>query len=47
MNKINTFTDFIASAEHLIAQKYTSANHLVIEGQRRQHADGSRCQHAP
>ena len=24
MNKMNTFTDFIASAEHLIAQKYTS-----------------------
>jgi oligopeptidase B len=32
MNKINTFTDFIASAEHLIAQRYTSANRLVIQG---------------
>lgn len=30
--KKNTFTDFIASAEHLIAQKYTSSNMLVIEG---------------
>ena len=32
MNKVNTFTDFIASVEHLIAQKYTSPNRLVIEG---------------
>ena len=32
MNKINTFTDFIASAEHLIAQGYTSASRLVIQG---------------
>src|SRR5712664_3098668 len=28
MNKINTFTDFIASAEYLIAQKYTSSQYL-------------------
>ena len=32
MNKKNTFTDFVASAEHLIAQKYTQSDRLVIEG---------------
>lgn len=32
MNKITTFTDFIASAEFLIAQKYTSSQRLVIQG---------------
>jgi len=30
--KRNTFTDFIASAEHLIAGRYTSSQNLVIEG---------------
>ncbi len=30
--KLNTFTDFIAVAEHLIGQRYTSAQKLVIEG---------------
>lgn len=32
MKKMNTFTDFIASAEHLIKQKYTSSDRLVIQG---------------
>lgn len=30
--KMNTFTDFIACAEHLIAQKYTGADRLAISG---------------
>jgi oligopeptidase B len=30
--KMNTFTDFIASAEHLIAEHYTSSEKLSIEG---------------
>ena len=32
MNKMNTFTDFIASAEHLINERYTAKDRLVIEG---------------
>ena len=32
MKKKTTFTDFIASAEHLIAQKYTARDRLVITG---------------
>ena len=32
MNKINTFTDFIACAEHMTKQKYTSSDRLVIQG---------------
>ncbi|MFB3903460.1 MAG: S9 family peptidase [Acidobacteriota bacterium] len=31
-NKLNTFTDFIACAEHLIQQKYTSRDRLTIVG---------------
>jgi oligopeptidase B len=31
-NKMNTFTDFIACAEHLIAEGYTSPDHLAISG---------------
>ncbi len=30
--KMNTFTDFIACAEHLIRENYTSADRLMIEG---------------
>ncbi|HTD52852.1 MAG TPA: S9 family peptidase [Thermoanaerobaculia bacterium] len=32
MSKKNTFNDFIAAAETLVAEKYTSADRLVIEG---------------
>lgn len=32
LNKKNTFTDFIACAEHLIEQGYTKAEYLAIEG---------------
>jgi oligopeptidase B len=32
LSKKNTFTDFIASAEQLIADKYTSKDRLAIEG---------------
>jgi oligopeptidase B len=32
MHKKNTFTDFIAAAEHLIAEKYTAQDRLVIQG---------------
>ncbi|MDQ5843735.1 MAG: S9 family peptidase [Acidobacteriota bacterium] len=32
MKKMNTFTDFIASAEHLVKHKYTSSDRLVIQG---------------
>ena len=32
MKKKNTFTDFIAAAEHLVAEKYTAPDRLAIEG---------------
>ncbi|HVG45318.1 MAG TPA: S9 family peptidase [Longimicrobium sp.] len=32
LNKRNTFTDFIASAEHLVAQRYTARERLAIRG---------------
>jgi oligopeptidase B len=32
MQKKNTFTDFIASAEHLIKEKYTASDRLAIQG---------------
>lgn len=32
LNKKNTFTDFIACAEHLVAHKYTSTDKLCIQG---------------
>ena len=31
-NKRNTFTDFIASAEYLIAKRYSNSQHLIIQG---------------
>ena len=32
LNKRNTFTDFVAAAEHLIAEQWTSAERLVAQG---------------
>ena len=32
MKKMNTFTDFIASADYLVKHKYTSSDRLVIQG---------------
>lgn len=32
MNKLNVFNDFIAAAEYLIAEGYSSTEHMVIEG---------------
>jgi oligopeptidase B len=32
LNKRNTFTDFIAAAEHLLAEEYGSKDRLVIQG---------------
>ena len=35
MHKKNTFTDFIASAEYLVAQGYGAKDRLCIEGEKR------------
>ncbi|MFN2529947.1 MAG: S9 family peptidase [Pyrinomonadaceae bacterium] len=32
MNKMNTFTDFIACGDHLVKSKYTSSDRIVIQG---------------
>jgi oligopeptidase B len=32
MNKMNTFTDFISCAEHLVAERYTTPERLAISG---------------
>src|SRR5207248_6094069 len=32
MNKRNTFTDFIACADHLVAEKYAARDRLAIQG---------------
>lgn len=32
MTKMNTFTDFIAAGDHLVKNKYTSSDRLVIQG---------------
>ena len=32
LKKKNTFTDFVACAEHLVAERFTSPQHLCIEG---------------
>jgi oligopeptidase B len=32
MNKMNTFTDFIAATEHLVANKYGARDRIAIEG---------------
>jgi oligopeptidase B len=32
LNKMNTFTDFIAAAEHLVRQRYTAPQRLAIQG---------------
>ena len=32
MNKKNTFTDFISSAQHLVDQRYTSRDRLIVTG---------------
>ena len=47
MKKKNTFTDFIACAEYLLAQKWAAKDRLADRGrERRRAADGRRRQHA-
>ena len=48
LNKRNTFTDFVACAEHLVAEGWTSPDRLAIRGwQRRRAACGRGREHAP
>ena len=42
MKKMNTFTDFIASAEHLIKNKYTSRGSTGYPGRQRRRLAGGR-----
>ena len=46
MNKMNTFKDFIACAEKLIADGWTAPDRLVVRGGRGRPADGSGHEHA-
>jgi len=47
MNKRNTFTDFIAVADHLVKEGYTATDRLVIEGGSAGACSSERPQHAP
>jgi len=47
LNKMHTFSDFIASAEKLIKDGFTSPSHLAIMGAAPAECDGRGGQHAP